>query len=409
MNNKVYCLALLLIIFGCERKHSPPPTIVLPETYQKDIITLKMDLADGFTVAPEDPFISMNFRGFEPRPLTVTNTNTNTYITYKVYVDAEGGIKASLKEDLYVVGDGTGIADVNFTHGVGTIPERADEAEPMTATLRDLGNAANAVKNTGPYFFYFENAHKLLPSENVELSISYGQDKFVFPQKLKLKRHQISANFDNLSNWWNPIPTNKVINIDGGCFLPGETYRVKLENTPEKKALWVAAKYLGPDKLQVTIPSNVGNGNYYVSIFEDKNAISSTIYTISNKDDTKGFQRVWTNKPLDTEFHPGFFEPVKAGAGEEIFISPFPILTGTFDGPKVTADKLPALKITGAQGSFEIFPKVREDRTYGDGALVLFYGAYTLPSGIKPGKYQLQLHFKDSGISGPFCKELEVK
>ncbi|MCF2488013.1 hypothetical protein [Dyadobacter sp. CY347] len=436
MKNQLCCFVFYFMILGCERKHSPSPTpganirlknvtvegaksvlidhdaktiqVLLPESYQSDLITLKMDLAEGFVVTLDDPFISMYFRGFEPRPLIVNNTFTNAIILYKVYVDLEGALQARLKEDIYVTENGTAIADIDFTHGVGTIPERPDDAEKIEATLRDLSTGAAVVKNTGPYFFYFEDGYKLLPSENVELSITYYQEQFVFPQKLKLGRMQVGAQFDGISNWWHTIPKSQQITIAGGCFLPGKSYRVKLENAPENKALWVNAKYEGPDRLQVNIPSNVGNGNYYVSVYEDKDVISSTIYMISDRNNENGFQRIWTNKPVDNEFDPGFFEPIKARAGEEIFISPFPIFTGTFDGPKVTVDKFPSLKIKGSQGSFDVFPKVKEDRTYGDGALVLFFGSYTLPVGVKPGKYQMQLNFKESGVSGPFCKELEV-
>ncbi|MHA4742009.1 hypothetical protein [Dyadobacter sp. MSC1_007] len=85
------------------------------------------------------------------------------------------------------------------------------------------------------------------------------------------------------------------------------------------------------------------------------------------------------------------------------------MFTSSVSGGIVTADKLPKLRITASGFTYELEPKIKEDRGFGDSAVTLYYAGYTLPENVVPGKYAIRLNFKDWGITEPLCKLLEIK
>jgi hypothetical protein len=441
-----YLFALLLILAGCDRKRSPEPSpsletpfirkatvagakevvidhvnrtiqIVLPQTFTSDVVGMHMDLVDGVNVtsggfAVTEPIFTFAFKGSGPISMHINNNYSANYHTYKIYVDLEGKINAGLNDDLYVSEDGTCLTEIFFNTGIGTIPERPTESETVIATISDPKSNKQATGTLDPYFFLFQDAYKLLPADQVNLTITHKGEKFVMPEKVKFDRWHVRALFDSISTWWSVMPKNKGLTIGGGCFLQYKKYRLKLENAPQAKVVWVPVTYAGPRKLNVEIPDNITDGNYHVGLYEDEQPIAKFVYNITNKTEEKGIQQIWTGIDghlTGNTMDGGTSESIKLNAGKDIYVNPFPMFIGTFDGPRVTVDKLPDLKITGSGFDYEIKPKLMEDRTFGDGALVLFYPSYTLPSDIKPGKYKIQLHYNDWGATAPFCKALEIK
>lgn len=385
--------------------------IVLPETYESDGIDLQMELIDGVSVSSTDPVKTFGFRGFHPIPLHIMNNYSQQFDTYTIYVDLEGEIDAYLHEDLHLTENGTCLANVAFTRGMGTVPERPSETDAMSAWLGDVENGKPAIKNTGSNLFEFADAYKLVPSENLDLTIRYKAQKFQFPRKQKLTKWIVRASVDSISTWWNRLPKNVGLHIGGGCFLPQKKYQIRLQNSAENVAA-IPAEYKGTQRLGFKIPDNVKDGNYYLGVYEDNVLISQSIYTVSNDTRTMGIQQVWgessdivTAIALDA----GKFEPIVSAAGKEIYVNPFPMFTRTVTQGVITEDQLPALRLAGNGTKHELAAKIREDRGFADNAFVLYYASYTLPQHLAPGKYTIQLNFKDSGVTGPFCKQLEIR
>lgn len=385
--------------------------IVLPETYQFDEIQLQMELIDGVTVSSEDPFKTYGFRGFKPIPMNILNTYSQKYDTYTIYVDVEGEMQAHMRENLHLIEDGTCIADVVFDQGIGTVPERPSEAGEMVAWLSDSKNSKLAIKNTGSNLFQFADAYKLVPSETLNLSVVYKEQKLQISQNQKLTEWIVRAAVENLSTWWNIVPKGVDLNIAGGCFLPSKKYQIKLQNYFTEVPI-IETEYKGTQKLGFKIPDNVKDGNYYIGVYENNHLISKSIHTVSNDPRTKGIQQVWSDFSKEVTaiaLDAGEFKPVFSRAGNEIFVNPYPMFTRIGSGTAVTADQLPVLILVGTATTFEITPQVREDRVFGDAAFVLYYPAYSLPANIPRGKYAIRLRFKDWGVTEPFSKPLEIR
>ena len=385
--------------------------IVLPETYASDEMVLQMDLIDGVSVSSTDPIKKYGFRGFKPIPLNIMNNYSQQFDVYTIYVDVEGDIKAHLREDLHLTENGTCLANVVFTSGMGTVPERPSEEGAMSAWLGDSKNGKPAIKNTGSNLFEFADAYKLVPSESFDLSIRYGEEHYEFPEKEKITKWIVRTSVDSLSTWWNSLSQNTDLNIVGGCFLPQKKYQIKLQNYFVNVPA-IQTEYKGPQKLAFKIPASVKNGNYYLGIYEGNELISKHIYTVSNDAHVRGIQQVWAE--FSKEVTPialdgGEFEPIVSAPGKEIFVNPYPMFTRTVSSAAVRADELPTLRIVGNGSTYDVPPQVREDRAFGDGAVVLYYPGYSLPAGIAPGKYAIQLNFKEWGVTGSFCKPLEIK
>lgn len=317
---------------------------------------------------------------------------------------------AYLREDLFLTENGTGIAPIVFTSGIGTVPERPSETDAMNAWLGDEKNGRPAIRNTGSGLFEFENAYKLVPSESIDLSFQYKEQNFQFTEKQKLTQWIVRAAIDSASTWWNSLPKKAALNVGGGCFLPQNKYEIKLQN--QTYVATIQTEYKGTQRLGFIIPDNVKDGNYYVGIYEGSTLISQSIFNVSNDPKIKGFQQVWTETTNDITpiaLDAGLFEPLVSSAGKEINVNPYPMFTANSSGGSITADKLPKLRLSAYGSTYELEPKMKEDRRFGDGAVVLYYAAYTLPDNIAPGKYSMRLHFKDGGVTEPFCKFLEIR
>jgi hypothetical protein len=385
--------------------------IVLPETYESDEIELQMELIDGVSVSSTDPVKTYGFRGFRPIPLHILNNYSQQYDTYTIYVAVEGEIEAHLWEDLYLTENGSCEAVVVFTSGMGTVPERPSESDAMSAWLGDAKNGKPSIKNTGSNLFQFADAYKLVPSESLDLTIIYKEQKYQFPKKEKLTKWFVRASIDSLPSWWSRLPKSASLNIEGGCFMPQKKYQIKLQNDSENVRA-IAAEYKGTQRLSFKIPDDVKDGNYYLGLYEGNELISKSIYTISNDTRTKGIQQVWSEYAEEVTpiaLDAGTFESIISAAGKEIYVNPFPMFTRAFTQGAITEDQLPSLRLIGNGTTHELAPKIREDRHFGDSALVLYYASYKLPQHLAPGKYTIQLNYKDSGVTGPFCKQLEIR
>lgn len=386
--------------------------IILPETFTADKIRLDLDLVDGVSLGTEGPFFAFNFKGSAPMVMHVRNNYTDALFPYKIFVDLEGNMEANLASDLTVSPNGSCLANIKFTRGVGTIPERPNENSKMLAYLHNPTEPNSTIEGSGDLIFKFEDAFKLLSADHVGLKIEYADQKFVLPGKLSLKRFPMEASFDKLSTWWNLMPKNAEVKIKGGCFLKGKKYSVRLGNEPVEAALSVPAAYEDLQHLKFTVPASLSDGNYFVSVYEDDLKISDAIYTISNKDDQKGIQQIWKDYNPKVTFIAllsGEPTPIIANAGKELYVNPYPMLIGFYKGAEVPLEKLPTLKISGNGVMYELVPKKMIDDSFGDNALVLYYGAYTIPADIKPGNYKMHLKYKDWGETTPFCKLLEIK
>jgi hypothetical protein len=384
--------------------------IVFPASYKSDEMELLMELIDGVSVSHTDPVKRFGFRGFKPIPLLILNNYSQQYDTYTIYVDVEGDIQAHLWEDLFLEENGTCMAPIVFTSGMGTVPERPSEVGEISAWLGDAKNGKPAIRNTGSGLFEFEDAYKLVPSESIELSIRYKEQNFDLKEKQKLTKWIVRASIDSASTWWNSLFKNVTMNVGGGCFLPQKKYQIKLQNQANVTA--IPTEYRGTQKLGFKIPENIKDGNYYFGLYEDNVLISKSIFNISNDSQIRGFQQVWTETTTDITpiaLDAGPFEPLVARPGKEIYVNPYPMFTSSVSGGIVTADKLPKLRITASGFTYELEPKIKEDRGFGDSAVTLYYAGYTLPENVVPGKYAIRLNFKDWGITEPFCKLLEIK
>ncbi|GGM82611.1 hypothetical protein GCM10010967_12830 [Dyadobacter beijingensis] len=384
--------------------------IVFPATYKSDEMELVMELIDGVSVSHTDPVKNFGFRGFRPIPLLILNNYSQQYDTYTIYVDAEGEMDAYLREDLFLTENGTVVAPIVFTSGIGTVPERPSEVEEMIAWLGDTKNAKPAIRNTGSGLFEFDNAYNLVPSESIDLSFKYKEQNFQFKEKQKLTQWIVRVAIDSASTWWNSLSKNVAMNVGGGCFLPQNKYEIKLQNLTNVTT--IQTEYKGTQQLGFKIPDNVKDGNYYVGIYEGSTLISKSIFNVANDPKIRGFQQVWTETTNDITpiaLDAGRFEPIVSSAGKEINVNPYPMFTANVSGGSITADKLPKLRLSANGSAYELEPKMKEDRRFGDGAVVLYYAAYTLPGNIAPGNYAMRLNFRDGGVTEPFCKFLEIK
>ncbi|MHA4742010.1 hypothetical protein [Dyadobacter sp. MSC1_007] len=211
--------------------------IVFPASYKSDEMELLMELIDGVSVSHTDPVKRFGFRGFKPIPLLILNNYSQQYDTYTIYVDVEGDIQAHLWEDLFLKENGTCVAPVVFTSGMGTVPERPSEVGEISAWLGDAKNAKPAIRNTGSGLFEFEDAYKLVSSESIDLSIRYKEQSFEFKEKQKLTKWIVRASIDSASTWWNSLFKNVAMNVGGGCFLPQKKYQIKLQNQASVAAI----------------------------------------------------------------------------------------------------------------------------------------------------------------------------
>ncbi|WP_221392843.1 hypothetical protein [Dyadobacter sp. NIV53] len=446
MNRKLNLLisCLLIVLISCKKENDVSPAdaqflkavwvkgaseiqldnasgvilITLPESYTSDIVYLDLDLAAGATLEanPSSKRIGFYFKGAYPKPFVIERKNGDQTSTdlYTVYVEHTGKLSAVITSDmlLYPGQEDYGITYIKFNSGIGTVPGNPESTKVPMPTLT---GSESSIYIPGRYdvglsYLSFKNASPLFYSKNITLSLSYGEKKFQFAEKPQIKRAPLSASISSIDMLFRALPKDKKIGIAGGFFLPNLKYQIKAENDFMENALWLKANYLNNYSLDFEIPSQMADGIYLLTFYEDDTPIKSINCTVTNDSTQTGIGQIWTEE-MDCPTEVIFDNPkrITLKKGDIFYVNPHPLEFQSQYNPLDKYKTLPNLELkTGSEISI-LTPIVRADWCFGDHSVFVYYGEYKIPQTLPQGKYEARLIYPNSGPSFPYPYLLEVQ
>ncbi|CAG4990292.1 hypothetical protein DYBT9275_00497 [Dyadobacter sp. CECT 9275] len=398
--------------------------VVLPENYLDDVINIEVILYDGVILSDttySENKIAYKFRGARPKQFVVKQQNKDSIIGkyYFIYVRHLGKLTAELASDFLVYPQNkitepndNCIGYIRLNSGMGSLPETPTSPQRLNGLLRDLPGNVNLTGffDQGFSYLHFEGAYDLLRSRKAELSIFYGDKKFVFPSLPTVQRAPLTALVDVSLRQVGSLPKGKEIIIEGGYFLEDKKYYIKLGNDLHKEEFLVDAFYLGHNRISFVFPANLPDGTYLFSIFEDEDKINEISYTVSNDVSSRGIGQVWTENFScpDRIIFAKNAERIKLSKGQTFYVNPVPLQTQHVTLPNNPGREFPSLELRNEAGSVTLKSELKTDICYADYTINMFYGAFVIPESISPGNYQARLVYSDGGKSFPFWCFFEI-
>lgn len=396
--------------------------IILPEAYTNDIIDLQLNAAPGaelvlnsWTPLYSPGHVKYHFRATYPENFTITNKSNNQTKSYKVFVEQEGPLTAELLSDLDIriggANTATGVANIRFKSGVGSLPARPDASQQILPFLKNSSKNANVKGyfDNGLGQIYFEDIFSLMETEGTVLSIEYGEKAFSFPEKLKLKRGKVVLYVVQPDRLFRVFQTGKSITFDGGIFLNAQKYSLKLHNDASSPEVTLPATVTDLSTLKTQFPATIPDGQYKVSFFENTQLITEASIVIARDSTVKAIGQMWTGGPGLQWDEIWKSLPIAISRGQELFANPFPAIIDASSKPFDDKKKIPdlALKLNGKVTVLK--GAVKEDTKYADNSIRIYYGAYRIPADLPPGQYEARMVLDNKQYSLPYWSRVEIR
>jgi hypothetical protein len=392
--------------------------VVLPESYTDSILSLDLTYHDGAKLLLHMPDAynseyktSFKFRGARPHEFIVHKpaAESSSGKSYQVYVEHQGNVKAELLSPLEMQAalreSGSSIyAKIRLLSGVGTIPERPNDEKTLIGGLVDpTGNIR--IQGSGyAGHLDFPNTLSFRTLPKLTLSLTYGEKVFTFPDTHQPVRSGVRARITTIF----PLMKKKDIEVDGGYFIDGINYRVRLQNDFVKEPIWLTAKVKAPSLLTFEIPEGVAKGDYLFEVYEAETLLYMSNFLVSeNQEEIKGIGRIWTEAlefPSQVIFNINP-EKVSLNKGKVFYADPKPWMLGERYG---TNSKMPDLELKRSSEMIIISAKTRVDVSYGDGGVPLYYCEYTLPADMLSGNYEARMIYENGMRSAPLWTLIKV-
>lgn len=390
--------------------------VTLPESYTNDAISINLKFYLGASLTntdrlPSPDKIEFFFKNSRPFSFYVTNSSRVTH-SFKIFVKHDGPLKATLDQTdvLRAINGIDYLIPIHLVSGIGTMPETPSSKDSLSVILADekMGNAVN-----GHYFsstLYFRNVESVISANRVFLKLSYGPKSITLGKDLRFPQINSMVYLVGNDLLFKPTPVNQKVSIEGRDFLPAKTYKVKIESDYQPSPVTVEAIFESSSTLYFTIPSDVPNGSYSLSIFENGGLVKRVPLVISSKE-VKAIRQIWRTRMLYPWGAPSFMNTgnIIVTGGNPLFVNQFPALLGGMYKPLDVKTQLPQLQLKDATKQVVLNPKVRGDESYGDGAIVLYYGEYTIPADLPSGRYEVRMLYADKSESLPFWNKIEVQ
>ena len=401
--------------------------VVLPEGYAESKLNLKLDLPEGnkvelFPDGASSPanLIEYSFRGASPLLFTVTkkNAQTNNVKQYTVFVKHEGKLTANLvSEPVFYTSGGEILVNAEFvlTSGIGSVPETPNGPIEFTSSLIDVvhGQTSEGTGHAANNTIIIYQGSKFLKSDRLILSISYGDKKFEFPEIKQIKRSRIEGIINPYTKFLKTIPKNKLLEIDGGIFLPENNYKVEVSNDRMPNPRTFAATFASYGTLTFKLPDDLPDDHYLFNLYEGTTLISKFIEPVATDSAGRSVGAVWTEFaecPTLTFLEGKYAGKIVLNKGQTFYAMPLPgIMDGKYGGGMDPNKPLPALELRSGSETLRLQPAVKADWCYGDGGIFLYYGLFKIPTNASSGKYEARFVFKDNALSMPYWSQIEIR
>ncbi|REA62091.1 hypothetical protein DSL64_10580 [Dyadobacter luteus] len=393
--------------------------VVLPESYTDSIVSLDLTYYDGAKLVLQAPDVNntehkvgFKFRGASPQNFRVSRTKTESSKSYWVYVEHLGKLSAELLTSLELQAipkkSGSAIsAKMRLLSGVGTIPEKPEDPKALISGLTDQGKNVSVAGLAYAGQLDFPNVQSLTTSSKLSVSLTYGNKTFTFPDAYQPVRSGIWANISGIL----PLTKNNEIEVDGGYFLNGNNYRIKLENDFLEQSVWLDAHVKTPSTLTFKIPSRVADQDYIFTVYEGEILLLRRNFLVSDESKSiKGIGRIWTETlefPTQVVFNKNP-EKIIVKKGQVFYADPKPWIFGGKHGEGSADKKMPDLELKMGDKVVVIPAKLRVDNSYGQGSAPLYYCEYKLPADVVSGNYEARMIYENGERSAPWWALVKV-
>jgi hypothetical protein len=334
--------------------------------------------------------------------------------TYQLYVQVPGPLKAAIDPMFnfrYGPQDYCAIP-IELISGIGTIPESPGSEIKLAGLLKDDKTGKEIAGGSTLSSLYFPNASNLSTSENISLTLKYGEKSLVLAENKKLTLQKSVVYMMGEFPLFKPLPLNKKTVIGGDGFSKKNNYTIKIESDFLPVAATLSAVFEDSARLSCTLPASLPNGSYIVSFFENDALINSIVSTISNEEGEKSIGQMWLTQsdyPVGGTLNYYFARKIVLDKGRSLYASPFPAVLGTMYAGLDPSKTLPDLQLKNAGRTVTLKASVKSDPSYADGSIRFYYGQYTPTPDIPAGLYEARLLYSDLTVSSPFWSKIEVR
>jgi hypothetical protein len=334
--------------------------------------------------------------------------------TYELYVQAPGPLKAAIDPMFnfrYGPQDYCAIP-IELISGIGTIPESPGSEIKPAGLLKDDKTGKEIAGGIARSYLYFANASNLSTSENIRLTLKYGEKSLVLAENKKLAFQKSVVYLMGDSPLFKPLSLNKKTLIIGDGFSKNSHYTIKIESDFLQSAVTMPAIFEDSAQLSFILPASLQNGSYAVSVFDNEVLINSIVLTISMLEAEKSIGQIWltpNDYPVAGALNYFVARRVVLDKGRSLYASPFPAVLGTMYAGFDPSKTLPDLQLKNSGKTFTLKATVKSDPTYADGTMRFYYGQYTPTPDIPAGLYEARLLYPDLTVSSPFWSKIEVR
>ncbi len=401
--------------------------VILPETFTGNVLDLKFDLpgTSELSVFADSLLIQANqirFPYIGSLPLTFKvgkkkQPSPNEKL-YTVFVKHEGPLTAKLLVAPVLQAAGSEISlsgEFKFLSGIGTIPETPVSPSNVSVTLSDpaKGLSKDGVASTELHYIAIEECAKFLKSENLRLSISYGSEKFDFPEIKQIRRSGITGQVDWNRKLFKTTTKGKTMQIQGGLFLPENHYRIELSNDRMTQPRKFEATFVNYSTLTFKLPGDLPDDQYLAQIYEGSTLIGKSAEPVASDSVKASVGSVWTEFlecPIFQILLGGHTSKIVLSKGQTFYAMPFPVIMEAQYGKPMDPNKpLPALELKSGSETLRLLPSVKADWCYGDGSLYIYYGVFKIPANAPAGKYEARFISKENTASMPYWSQIEIR
>jgi hypothetical protein len=390
--------------------------VTLPENYLKDEIRVKLKLYPKATVAaPHGTTGQINFVFKNSPPLLFdVAAQSGKVRTFKLYVKHVAKLKITLNitDVLHSNQDKNCTVAVDFISGVGTGPETPGSKDTLFFMLKDSKGKKQIRGYYGAATLYFQDVKDFLNDDNLSIEATYGSKTVIAASNLRFSK--VRALIYGIRESWgffDPVPTDKNLLVEGNGFTASYKYSVKIESDFLSSAVILNARFQSPSSLSFAIPKSVPDESYSFTYLENGEPISSRANVIGSKEKGKSIGQIWL---MQGGYPTGTYafqhaRKININSGSSLLISPFPAVLGTIYEPFDPTRKLPTLQLKNQQQTLLINANVKGDPSYGDGTIMFYYGQYDIPADAKQGFYEARLVYDDKSESLPYWNKIEIK
>ncbi len=399
--------------------------VILPETFTSNMLDLKFDVPETseLVVFADSLLVQANqirypYIGSSPLIFKVGKKNKSTEKLYTVFVKHEGPLTAKLLIAPVFhpsASDVSVSAEFQFLSGIGTIPETPISPLNPSVTLADpaKGLSEDGTASYELHYISVDKCAKFLKSENLRLSISYGNEKFDFPEIKRIQRSGINGQVDWNRKLFKTITKGKTMQIQGGLFLPENHYQIELSNDRMPQPRKFEATFVDYSLLTFKLPSDLPDDQYLAQIYEGSTLIGKSAEPVASDSVKASVGSIWTEFAECPTFQMllgGYASRTVLNKGQIFYAMPFPvIMEGQYGKPIDPNKPLPTLELKSGSETLRIQPSVKADWCYGDGSLYVYYGVFKIPANAPSGKYEARFISKENTASMPYWSQIEIR